>query len=104
MATVHIALVTVPIGSRAGITMLPDAEPYAQQDITSSGSSQATTIACPSGAEGLYAWSVTSYGGAVRLTAGAAPTATAATGWIVPDGQTREFAAKGGQKLAVINA
>lgn len=104
MATVHCVLGSCAIGGRAGITRIPETAAEAAETITSSGASQATTAAAPAGDEGVRFWSVTAVGGNVWIKFGAAPVAASGQDWLVLDGQTREFAARGGDKVAVIDA
>lgn len=103
MATVTIVLgkATSKFGENNDPMPIPNAAYDEQQDITSSAASQPTTIVAD---DKRQYWSVTASGGNVRVVAGAAPTATATTGWLVIDGQTREFGAVLGQKLAIIDA
>lgn len=71
--------------------------------ITSSGSSQATSITA-SIKDGDI-WDVTVSGGNVWVKAAAAPTAAPDADFLLLDGQTRQFAASVNlEKLAVINA
>jgi hypothetical protein len=51
---------------------------------------------------GLF-WSVTASGGNVWVLFGSNPTAVAESGYLILDGQTREFGAKSSQKVAVID-
>jgi hypothetical protein len=80
---------------------VPNAAYDLQQDMTSSGTSQATTITAT---DKRQFWSVTATGGDIRVLFATAPVVTAATGWKVLDGQTREFGAEVGQKAAIIDA
>ncbi|MEP1292792.1 MAG: hypothetical protein ABJL56_19190, partial [Nitratireductor sp.] len=60
--------------------------------------------AAPAGDEGVRFWSITAVGGNVWIKFGAAPVAASGQDWLVLDGQTREFAATAGDKVAVIDA
>jgi hypothetical protein len=104
MASVHIVLGSCRIGSRAGITRIPEAVPVLKQTITSSGASQASTTAAPADHEGERFWSITVSGGPVWVAFGEFPVASAGNDWLLLDGATREFAAAAGQKVAVIDA
>ena len=107
MATVDINLATVEDRSKTTDAMpVISAVPIDTDLITSSGTSQQSDFASPADTgEGMY-WVLTVTGGAVRAKFGADPTAAAAEGggWLILDGQTREFAAVPGQKVAIIDA
>lgn len=78
-----------------------------QDTITSSGSSQQSDFSVPSGAVGDLAWVITVAGASnIRALFGSNPTAVAAEagGFLILAGQTREFAARAGDKVAVITA
>lgn len=100
MATANIALVRVPAGSRPGVSMTPEAVPAAVSNITTSASSQQSAAASFTGA-GEYCWVVTASGGDIVLRFGADPDVSSTFDWLVPDGQTRDFAAVSGHKCAV---
>ena len=97
MATVHLTM-----GGAMGIgAPVYAAIPRAVQTITSSGTSQQSTI---SGADGDYA-SVTASGGAVFFLVGQNPTAASGRGYLVPDGGTKDVGPlKWNDKIAVIDA
>lgn len=102
MATVNIVLTSARTKQTGGDLMpVADAEYAAQADITSSGSSQQANITASNNQQ---AWVITAAGGNVRVAFGANPTAAAGAGWLIVDGQTRDFGARHGQKVAVINA
>lgn len=102
MATVRINLCTT--NARMQQQPVVDDTPVAGQTITSSASSQATTITAttPSGADEF--WGVTSVGGNVWVTFAAVPVAAVGTTWLCPDGETVWFRATPGYKAAVIDA
>jgi hypothetical protein len=97
MATVHV---------RFGSVMGEGAPVYAPipktaATITSSASSQATTIA----AEDSDYLTVTTSGGAVFIAIGQNPTAASGRGDLLPDGSSKDFGPlKTGDKVAVIDA
>lgn len=100
MATVHIVNARTFLNSINGPHPVPSSSPVVKQTITSSGSSQATSISASDG----Y-WVVTASGGNVWIKAGSSPTAEAGNDWLILDGQTRDFAVSGPlEKLAVIDA
>jgi hypothetical protein len=106
MATVDIALAAAQSVGRSGGTMpVIDAIPIDTDLISSSGSSVQSDFAVPAGAAGLF-WVITVTGGNVRVKFNDNPTAVAAEdgGWLVLNGQTREFGAVAGHKAAVITA
>lgn len=77
------------------------AEPRASEAETSSGTSVATAAASEAGE---YI-GITATGGAVWATIAASPTAATGTTYLIPDGSTQFFYdAKGGNKVAVIDA
>lgn len=100
MTQVHIALARVSGRAATGSTMpAPDGRPLAAETVQAAASSAAAAIAAPDAA---CFWSVTAIGGAVEVAFGASPTAGEDPGWVVPEGQTRDFAAGGaGEKAAV---
>lgn len=87
---------------------VPDPVPVLHEVKTSSGTSSPTTGAAAgeAGTKTNQVWVITVSGGDVRVKFGAAPVAADAAdgGWLVLDGQTREFTALGGHKAAVIDA
>lgn len=73
----------------------------AVETITTSGSSQATTIE----AKGGDFATLTVTGGAVFVAIGDTPTAASGSGDLLPDGGSRDFGPlKDGEKIAVIDA
>lgn len=104
MATVHIVLARVKARNRNGAAMpVLDSIPQAVDTMTSSGTS-AQSSAVSTEAESQF-WSVTAADGNVYVCFGANPTAAADSGWLIADGQTREFAACSvGEKIAVKDA
>lgn len=107
MTTINVVLAKIPQSARGGsINVLPSVY-TAQEDLTSSASSQTTT----NGAGAITDtsdtfWEVTVSGGNVRMLAGpAGTTVTATTGRLLVDGTTRSFRASAtGEVLAFINA
>jgi len=71
------------------------------ESITSSGTSQATTVVAPGPGEAFVRIKVD--GGDVHVKPGASPTATTSHTRIF-DGQTIDFGILGGDKIAVIDA
>lgn len=75
--------------------------PSAAQSITTSGSSQASTVSATQGDIGT----VKVTGGNVYVTVGQSPTASAGAGFYLGDGDRVDFGPlRGGDKIAVINA
>jgi hypothetical protein len=106
MATVDIAIAAVQTrGSYGGTVPVIDPVPVDTDLITSSGTSQLTDFSVPAGTSG-YVWVFTVTGGNVRVKFSDNPVAVAAEdgGWLILDGQTREFGATAGHKAAVITA
>lgn len=101
MATVRINLCT----TNARIQQQPvvDDVPVSGETITSSGASQATTIAAGSLPGQDEFWCVTAVGGAVWAKFAAAPVAAAGDTWLCPDGVPTWFRATPGNKVAVID-
>lgn len=94
------ATVNVIFGKMTPRGVLMGAQPSSIEDITSSGTSQATTATASTG----DAAQVTVTGGAVRVAFGPSPTATATDAILILDGQTREFGGlQSGDKCAVID-
>lgn len=106
-ATVDIALAAAQTPGRSGGTMpVPDSSPVDTDVITSSGSSQVSDFSVPPGSFGLF-WILTVTGANIRAKFGpGTPTAVAAEdgGWLILSGQTREFSAVPGEKVAIITA
>ena len=97
MATAHIAFGGA---MSAGAPVYPT-KPRAAETITTSGSSQSTTITAD---QGEYCH-VTAPGGAIFIAIDTSPTAASGSGWLVTDGMTMNLGAmKTGQKVAVIDA
>jgi hypothetical protein len=84
MATVY---VTVGAAMGAGAPVYATAPALAEK-ITSSGSSQ--TVTGIRGTSGNYC-SVTSIGGPVSIAIGQSPTAVSGKGYVIADGQTKDF-------------
>jgi hypothetical protein len=102
LATVQIILCTTT--ARLQHQPVADDAVVSSETITSSGSSQATTIAATSLSGNDVFWSVTTSGADVWVTFGTTPTAAAGTTWLLVDGQTLWVRATAGYKCAVINA
>jgi hypothetical protein len=98
MATVNVSFVRPHILNGAVVAASGDAESEA---ITSSGTSQATTIAADN--QKVVARIAVS-GGAVWVKFGSAPTAASADKFLVPDGAVEYFSVFTGDKVAVIDA
>ncbi|MCA0000967.1 MULTISPECIES: hypothetical protein [unclassified Mesorhizobium] len=105
------ATVAITLGSIAQRTY-NDAPVYASvalgsQALASSGASQQSTVvsAAPDLIDKTFpVWSITASGGKVWVKFGANPTASAGDGWLILDGQTRDFgAAMTAEKVAVID-
>lgn len=78
--------------------------PVGKQTITTSASSQTSTVVAPLEATGNMLWRVEADGGAVWVQFGASPTAAAGSDWRVTDGEIAFFTAEPGETVAVINA
>lgn len=102
MATVQINLCR----SNARIQQQPvvDDVPADSETITSSGTSQASTLAASTDRGNDQFWCILAAGGAVWVTFAADPTAAVGTTWLVPDGQPLWLRATPGNKVAVIDA
>jgi hypothetical protein len=97
MATFHVSFGRA---GDSGIEVMP-ARPNASQAITTSGSSQASTITAKQGDQ----CRVTVTGGNVYIAFGASPTAVSTTGYLLLDGDKDYFGAlNAGDKVAVIDA
>ena len=96
------ATVQITFGAAVdGVAPVAAMQPAAAETITSSGTSQATTITTRRG----QICSVTASGGNVWVTAAGTPTASAGTTHLVPDGATRDFGfLEDGWRIAVIDA
>lgn len=98
MATVQVTFGAAMDGIRPVHAAVPDAK----EDITSSGTSQATTI---TSAGPHQVCKVTSVGGAVWVAVGASPTASAGNDHLIPDGATLDLGfLQAGWAVAVIDA
>jgi len=106
MATVHVVLSVVQRRALTGATMpVPDSVPAFAETLTSTGTSAQGAI---QGSPGQF-WSVTAQGGKIWVAFGASPTAAVAAagqgGWLVLDGQTRDFAVSAAaEKYAIKDA
>jgi len=97
MATVH---VTFRNAVQMGGSSILSREPRAAESLTSSGTSDATTITAQQGEVA----SITASGGAVYVAVGASPTAVSGAGDLVPDGGRLDIGAMlNGDKIAVID-
>jgi hypothetical protein len=104
MATVHIALCNVTANARIVTSTMPVPESVtaASDTMTSSGTSQQSSAVASR--VGQF-WSVTVAGGDVFVLFGADPTAVSDAGFLVLDGQTREFSVTAaGEKVAIKDA
>lgn len=108
MATVHITLARTrrrmtSQSSWDGLTLpVADSVPIAAATASSSGVSTASAIAAP---DVNAFWSVTATGGNVFVQFGGAPIAASGQGWLILDGQTRDFGVSAiGEKIAVKDA
>jgi len=105
MATVNIVLTTskTRVTSGSNSVPIPASVAKAGQNITSSGTSQQSTIT--GAAAGKDMWVITATGGNVYLDFGADPTAAAGDKYLVVADQTREFGVSvNSEKVAVIDA
>lgn len=102
MATVHITLSSVQSRATTGMTMpVVDSVPTATDTMTSSGSSAQSSITAALGGF----WSITATGGNVFAKFGSNPTAVTDEGWLILDGQTRDFAVSvASEKVAIKDA
>ena len=97
MATVHVTFCAAVDGPAPVVAGVPEAK----QTITSSGTTQSTTIAAAPG----NICQITATGGNVWAAFGASPTAAAGSDHLIIDGQTREFGFLApGYKVAIIDA
>lgn len=98
MATVGIAFAAAMDGTAPVLA----GQPIASEAVTSSAASQQATSTAPASPS---VCSITSSGGAIWVAFGTNPTAVAGTGYLIPDGATREFGRLApGWKVAVIDA
>ena len=101
------AKVRIVLASRSMAPSVPPIQPAeinASAQIASSASSQDSTLTASYPADTF--WSITSTGGAISVSFGrASATAVATAGWMITDGQTREFLiSPNALKCAVIDA
>ena len=103
MATVHIVLSNVQSRALTGSTMpVADSVPTSVDTMTSTGTSAPSSITAA--ATGAF-WSITATGGNVYAKFGSNPTAVADEGWLILDGQTRDFAVTAAsEKVAIKDA
>jgi len=103
MATVHVVLAQASGRSSTGATQpVIDSVPVNADTLTSSASSAKIDFAAPaSGWQGLF-WSITASGGNVYARFGSDPTAVTDEGWLILDGQTREFAVSAASETVAI--
>ena len=102
MATVHVVLAGASGRSSTGATMpVPNSVPTGVDTMTSSASSAQANFNAGASWKGLF-WSITATGGNVYVAFGANPTAAAEGGWLVLDGQTREFAVSAASEKCAI--
>ncbi len=99
MSAFNLVLARVPAGARPGVTMTPEAEPAYSWNPTLTSSSQQSAAASFAEA-GEYCWVATAGAADVALSFGTDPDVTSDYDWIVPANQTRDFAARTGQKGA----
>ncbi len=106
-ATVHIVLSAVPNRDRTvGVFTVPMpvalSVPLFSDTKTSSGTSAQSDITAP---DANSFWSVTVTGGNVFVKFGSNPTAASDDGWLILDGQTRDFAVSAAsEKVAIKDA
>lgn len=103
MATVHIVLSKVQGRALTGSTMpVADSVPLFSDTMTSSGTSAQSSITAPD-TNGF--WSITAKDGSVFVKFGSNPTAVTDEGWLILDGQTRDFAVSAAsEKVAIKDA
>lgn len=104
MATVGIALVSVSNVVEAGLNSVqpvPDSSTAYSESKTSSASSQQSSTVVPQ--RGGLLWEIVPSGGAVWVTFGPNPVASAGVTFQVPDGAVRHFKANAGDKAAIID-
>jgi hypothetical protein len=95
MATIHVTMFSATANGSASFYA---ASPRVAETITSSGSSQATTITALTGETA----SIVASGGAVWVLAGTSPTAVSGAGYLLPDGGRLElYPMVGGYAIAV---
>ncbi|MDO8800040.1 hypothetical protein [Phenylobacterium sp.] len=105
-ATVHITLARSGRDTRTEIARparpVHDSVPIASDEMTASGTSAKSTIVTTDTAA---FWSVTVTGGNILAKFGSDPTAAAGEGWLLLDGQTRDFGVSAvGETIAIKTA
>jgi hypothetical protein len=83
---------------------VPNSKVVGAQSITTTGSSQQSSVVSGANHNASQFWILTATGGNVWVKFGTNPTAAAGSDWLILDGQTREFKSAAGEKVAVINA
>lgn len=102
MATVHITQGQATARYITSSLPVPNSVPYASDTMTSSGTSAKSSIVA-SGAGNV--WSITVLGGNIWVKFGTNPTAAADDGWLILDGQTRDFGVTtDGEEVAIKDA
>lgn len=105
MATVAVALTSVSNKASSGLNaVMPsaDAASTASTIVASSAASTQASITCPDDGRQHY-WVITALG-SVWVAFGDNPTAAPGDDYLVASGSTRDWAAKPGQKVAVVDA
>ncbi|TPJ52712.1 hypothetical protein [Mesorhizobium sp. B2-6-4] len=107
MATVAITLGSVAQRTYNGAPIYGSVA-LGSQALASSGASQQSTVVSAAPTDPIDktfpVWSITASGGKIWVKFGANPTASAGDGWLILDGQTRDFgAAMTAEKVAVID-
>jgi hypothetical protein len=97
MATLGIAICNV-------VNQVPESRELAAERIPTSASSQQSTIQAASTHKPNQFWVLAVTGGNVWVKFGSNPTAAAGSGFLITDGQVREFKTQPSDKVAVINA
>lgn len=103
MATLHIVLARVAGRAQTGSTLpIPGSVPAGSDTVTPSGASAVSSLE----AADRDVWTVTAMGGSAWLKFGTGtPVAASDNGWLIIDGQTRDFAAGvAGEKIAYMTA
>lgn len=105
MATVHVVLAGASGRSSTGSTMpVMNSVETSADTLTSSGTSAQADFNAGTDWQHLF-WSITATGGNVYAAFGADPAAAAESGWLILDGQTREFAVSAAsEKVAIKDA
>lgn len=105
MATVSVVLTSVSNKASSGLNaVMPsaDAASTLSTSLSSSAASAQASITCPDDGRQHY-WVITALGN-VWVAFGDNPTAAAGDDYLVASGSTRDWAAKPGQKVAVVDA